>query len=327
MSNNRFHWALSGIAGAVLATAAFLGGPASAQTKYPTKPVRLVVATPAGTSPDVSARFIAERLAKDLGQTVFVDNKPGGSSIIAADFVAKAAADGYTLFYATAPAISLNPHLFAKLPYKASDFVPIIHLVVVPFVLSVSTNSPYKSVQEVLEAAKRQPGKMTYSSHGEGTPNHVAMLELLQKTGATMTHVPYKDGGILDVMSGVVDWTFAPSADAIPQIKAGKLRALAVSANARMPTLPDVPALSEIFSGSQLYSWNGILAPLGTPPEVIDRLSAPLQKIAASSEFQRYLLDLGLIPGGGTPAEFRSFLAKDFENWGAVVKQNGIRLD
>ena len=206
-------------------------------------------------------------------------------------------------------------------------FVPIIHLVVVPFVLSVSTNSPYKSVQEVLEAAKRQPGKMTYSSHGEGTPNHVAMLELLQKTGATMTHVPYKDGGILDVMSGVVDWTFAPSADAIPQIKAGKLRALAVSANARMPTLPDVPALSEIFSGSQLYSWNGILAPLGTPPEVIDRLSAPLQKIAASSEFQRYLLDLGLIPGGGTPAEFRSFLAKDFENWGAVVKQNGIRLD
>lgn len=327
MSINRFRSALSRRTVSVLATVVLLSGSVFAQAPFPTKPVRLVVATPAGTSPDVSARFIAERLTRDLGQPVLVDNKPGASSIIGADAVAKAPADGYTLFYGTAPAISLNPHLFAKLPYKPSDFVPIIHLVDVNFVLSVRADSPYKSVDDVLQAAKRQPGKLTYSSHGEGTPNHVAMLELLQKTGATMTHVPYKDGGILDVMSGVVDWTFAASADAIPQIKGGKLRALAVSAKGRMPSLPGVPALSESYPGSQLYSWNGILAPRGTPPGVVDRLSVALQKIAASSEFRQYLLELGLVPGGGTPAEFGSFLAKDFENWGAVVKRNGIRLD
>ena len=327
MSINRFRSVLALRAACVLATAAFLVGAAFAQTAFPTKPVRLVVATPAGTSPDVSARFIAERLSRDLGQPVLVDNKPGASSIIGANAVAKAPADGYTLFYGTAPAISLNPHLFAKLPYKASDFVPVIHLLDVPFVLSIRADSPYKSVDDVLQAAKRQPGKLTYSSHGEGTPNHVAMLELLQKTGVTMTHVPYKDGGILDVMSGVVDWSLAASADAIPQIKGGKLRALAVSANGRMPSLPGIPALAESFPGSQLYSWNGILAPSGTPPEVVDRLSLALQKIATSSEFRKYLLDLGLIPNGGTPAEFGSFLAKDSENWGAVVKRNAIRLD
>jgi len=327
MSINRFRAALSRRTASVLTAAMLVGGSVFAQTAFPTKPIRLVVATPAGTSPDVSARFVAERLSRDLGQPVLVDNKPGASSIIGADTVAKAPADGYTLFYGTAPAISLNPHLFTKLPYKSSDFVPIIHLVDVPFVLSVRASSPYKTVDEVLQAAKQQPGKLTYASHGPGTPNHVAMLELLQKTGATMTHVPYKDGGILDLMSGVVDWAFVASADAIPQIKGGKLRALAVSANGRMPSLPGIPALSESFPGSQLYSWNGILAPRGTPAEVVDRLSAPLQKIAASSEFRQYLLELGLIPAGGTPAEFRSFLARDFDNWGAVVKQNSIRLD
>jgi len=327
MSLNRFLPVLSRRAASVFALAALVSGSVFAQTPYPTKPVRLVVATPAGTSPDVSARFIAERLTRDLGQPVLVDNKPGASSIIGADAVAKAPADGYTLFYGTAPAISLNPHLFTKLPYKPSDFVPIIHLVDVNFVLSVRADSPYKSVEDVLQAAKRQPGKLTYSSHGEGTPNHVAMLELLQKTGATMTHVPYKDGGIMDVMSGVVDWTFAASADAIPQIKGGKLRALAVSAKGRMSSLPGIPALSEGYPGSQLYSWNGILAPRGTPAAVVDRLSVALQKIIASSDFQKYTAEAGLVPAGGAPGEFGAFLAKDFENWGAIVKRNGIRLD
>jgi tripartite-type tricarboxylate transporter receptor subunit TctC len=327
MSINRFSSAFSRRTASLLVAASFLAGAVYAQTPYPTKPVRLVVATPAGTSPDVSARFIAERLTRDLGQPVLVDNKPGASSIIGADAVAKAPADGYTLFYGTAPAISLNPHLFTKLPYKPSDFVPIIHLVDVNFVLSVRADSPYKSVEDVLQAAKRQPGKLTYSSHGEGTPNHVAMLELLQKTGATMTHVPYKDGGIMDVMSGVVDWTFAASADAIPQIKGGKLRALAVSAKGRMSSLPGIPALSEGYPGSQLYSWNGILAPRGTPAAVVDRLSVALQKIIASSDFQKYTAEAGLVPAGGAPGEFGAFLAKDFENWGAIVKRNGIRLD
>jgi len=327
MSINRFRPILSRRGACVLAIAAFLGGSVFAQTTFPTKPLRLVVTTPAGTSPDVSARFIADRLSKDLGQPVLVDNKPGASSIIGADFVAKAPADGYTLLFGTSPAISLNPHLFAKLPYKNTDFAPIIHLADVPFVLGVRAESPHKSVDDVLQAAKRQPGKMTYASHGEGTPTHVAMLELLQKNGATMTHVPYKDGGIMDVLSGVVDWSLAASADAIPQIKGGKLRPLAVSAKARMPSLPDVPTLAEAYPGSLMYSWNGILAPRGTPAEVVNRVSVALQKIAASNEFRQYLLGVGLVPAGGTAADFSAFLARDYENWGAVVKRNNIRLD
>lgn len=327
MSINRSLSVLSRRAACVLATTAFLGASVFAQTAFPSKPIRLVVTTPAGTSPDVSARFIGERLSKDLGQPVIVDNRPGGSSIIGADYVAKAPADGYTLLYGTSPAISLNPHLFAKLPYKTSDFAPIIHLADVPFVLGVRADSPYKSVDDVLQAAKRQPDKLTYASHGEGTPTHVAMLELLQKNGATMTHIPYKDGGIMDVMSGVVDWSLAASADAIPQIKGGKFRPLAVSAKTRMPSLPDIPTLAEAYPGSLMYSWNGILAPRGTPAEVINRLSVALQKVAASNEWRQYLLGVGLIPGGGTAADFSAFLAKDFENWGAVVKRNNIRLD
>jgi tripartite-type tricarboxylate transporter receptor subunit TctC len=327
MSLSPYRAVFSSCASALFAAATLLCGSAIAEPVFPAKPIRLIVGTPAGSSPDVSARFIAERLTRDLGQPVLVDNKPGASSIIAGTALAAAPGDGYTLFYATAPAISLNPLLYAKLPYKPTEFVPIIHLVDVPFVLSVRADSPYKTVDEVLKAAKQNPDKLTYSTHGEGAPNHVAMLELLQKTGATMTHVPYKDGGVLDVMSGVIDWAFVASADAIPQIKGGKLRALAVSANGRMPSLPGIPALSEGFPGSQLYSWNGVVAPRGTPADVVDRLSTALQKIAVSSEFQQYLLGAGLIPAGGTPGEFRSFLAKDLENWGAVVRRNNIRLD
>ena len=327
MSTNRFRSAVSRRVALALATAALLSGSAFAQTTYPTKPVRIVVPWPAGASPDVTARFIADRLTKDLGQPVLIDNRPGASQIIGTDLVAKAPADGHTLLYTAAPSVSLNPHVFSKLPYKPSDLMPVIQVVEVPFVMIVRTNSPYKSVDELLQAAKREPGKLNYATYGDGTPSHIAGLQLLQKTGTTMTAIPYKDGGILSVMSGDVDFSMEASAAAIPQIKGGKLRALAVSANKRMSSLPDVPVLSEILPGNQLHSWNGIFAPRGTPPEVLDRLSVALQKIIASSEFQQNAVELGLIPVGGTQAQFRSFLAKDFEEWGDVVKRNNIRLD
>jgi len=314
-------------AASVLAAAALLCGSAFAQTPFSQKPIRMVVPFPAGASPDVTARFIADRLAKELGQPVFVDNKPGASQIIGTDVVAKAPADGSALLYTAVPSVSLNPHVFSKLPYKASDLVPVIHVVEVPFVLIVRANSPYKSVDDLVQAAKREPGKLNYATYGNGTPSHVAALQLLQNTGTTMTDVPYKDGGILDVISGVVEFSMEASAAAIPQIKAGKLRALAVSANKPVPSLPGTPLLSEILPGNQLHSWNGIFAPRGTPPQVLDRLSVALQKIVASSEFQQNAIELGLLPVGGTRAEFGSFLAKDFEEWGAVVKRNNIRLD
>jgi len=327
MSINLFRCAVSRRTASVFAAAALLSASVFAQATFPTKPVRLVVPWPPGASPDVTARFIAERLTKDFGQPVIIDNRPGASQIIGTDAVAKAPADGYTLLYTAAPSVSLNPHVFTKLPYKASDLVPVIHVVEVPFVLIVRANSPYKSVDDLVQAAKRAPGKLNYATYGEGTPSHIAALQLTQKTGTTVTAIPYKDGGMLAIMSGDVEFSMEASAAAIPQIKGGKVRALAVSANERVPSLPGVPTLSEILPGNQLHSWNGILAPRGTPAEVRDRLSAALQKIVASAEFRQNALELGLIPVGGTQAEFGSFLAKDFEEWGAIVKRNGIRLD
>jgi tripartite-type tricarboxylate transporter receptor subunit TctC len=194
-------------------------------------------------------------------------------------------------------------------------------------VLVVRADSPYKSVDDLVQAARRAPGKLNYATYGEGTPSHIAGLQLLQKTGTTMTAIPYKDGGILSVIGGDVEFSMEASAAAIPQIKGGKLRGLAVSANARVPSLPGVPVLSEILPGDNLHSWNGIFAPRGTPTETLDRLSAAFQKIVSSSEFKQYATDLGLITVGGTRAQFASFLAKDYEEWGAIVKRNNIRLD
>jgi tripartite-type tricarboxylate transporter receptor subunit TctC len=312
----------------VAAAAAGLALPfAHAQASYPSRAIRLVVTLPAGTSADVMARFIAERLARELGQPVIVDNKPGASSIIGAQAVAAANADGYTLLYGLAPSISLNPHLYRKLPYKAADFTPIIHLLDVPFVFVVRADSPWRSVQDVFHAARAQPGKLSYASYGEGSPNHVAVLQMLHVTGATMTHVPYKDGGLNDVLGGSVDCALEVTAMAMPHITSGKLRPLAVSAHGRIDKLPEVRTLQEAGLGAALYSWNGLFAPAATPPEIVARLAAAMQDITARPEFRQKVLDFTQVPRGGTPAEFAAFLARDSENWGSVVSRARIRID
>jgi tripartite-type tricarboxylate transporter receptor subunit TctC len=300
---------------------------AAAQTNYPSKLIRIVVTLPAGSSPDVMTRFIGERLTKELGQPVIVENRPGASSIIGAQSVAAAPADGYTLLCGLAPSISLNPHLFRKLPYKVSDFVPIIHLLDVPFVLVVRADSPYHTVQDLFHAAKANPGKLTYASYGEGSPNHVAVLQLLHTVGATMTHIPYKDGGLNDLIGGQVDCSLEVTAMAVAQIQAGKLRPLVVSADARIPKLPDVPTFAEANLGAPLYSWNGLFAPAGTPPEVLARLSSVMQGIASRPDFRQKVLDFSQVPRGGTAPEFAAFLARDSKAWGEVVARNNIRID
>jgi len=300
---------------------------ARAQGSYPNKVIRLVVTLPAGTSPDVMARFIGERLTRELGQPVIVENRPGASSIIGAQAVASAPADGYTLLYGLAPSISLNPHLYKKLPYKVSDFTPIIHLLDVPFLLVVRADSPYRSVQDLFQAAKAKPGKLTYASYGEGSPNHVAVLQLLQTVGATMTHVPYKDGGLNDLLGGQIDCSLEVTAMAMPHIQTGRLRALVASARSRLDKLPDVPTLPEVNLGESLYSWNGLFAPAGTPPEIVARLATVMQDITARADYRQKVLDFSQVPRGGTPAEFAAFLAKDSQAWGQVVARNHIRID
>ncbi|HSV81371.1 MAG TPA: tripartite tricarboxylate transporter substrate binding protein [Ramlibacter sp.] len=298
-----------------------------AQGGYPNRPIRLVVTLPAGTSADVMARFIAERLTRDLGQPVVVDNRPGASSIIGAQAVASAPADGYTLLYGLAPSISLNPHLYRKLPYKAADFTPIIHLLDVPFVLVVRSDSPFRTVQDLFSAARARSGRLSYASYGEGSPNHVAVLQMLQTAGATMTHVPYKDGGLNDVLGGQVDCSLEVTAMAMPHIAAGKLRPLVVSAHTRLDRLPEVRTLQEAGLGTALYSWNGLFAPAGTPPEAIARLAAAMQDITSRADFRQKVQDFTQVPRGGTPADFAAFLAKDSQNWGNVVARGNIRID
>ena len=273
------------------------------------------------------ARFVAERAGRELGQPIVVDNRPGASSIIGAQAVATAPADGYTLLYGLAPSFSLNPHLFRKLPYKTADFVPIIHLLDVPFVLVVRADAPHRSARDLMQAAKAQPGTLSYSSYGEGSPNHVAVLQMLQVHGATMTHVPYKDGGLPDVVAGRVDSALEVTAMAMPHIQSGKLRPLAVSARERLPQWPDVPTLAELNFGAPLYSWNGVFAPAGTPPEVVQRIATVLQGIAAGPEFRQKVLDFTQVPIGGTPKDFAAFLARDSEAWGKVITGSHIRLE
>jgi len=300
---------------------------AQAQGEYPNRVIRLVVTLPAGTSADAMARFVAERLGKELGQTVIVENKPGASSILGAQSVASAAADGYTLLYGLAPSISLNPHVFKKLPYKASDFVPIIHLLDAPFVLVVRADSPYRSVHELVKAAQAQPDRLTYASYGQGSPNHVAVLQFLRTVGATMTHVPYKDGGLMDLVGGRIDCSLDVTAMAVPQIEAGKLRPLVVSARSRLERLPNVPTFAEAGLGEPLYAWNGIFAPAGTPPNVLARLAGALQLVTSRPDFQHKVREFVQVPRGGTPADFAAFLAKDFAAWGQAVAVSKIQLD
>ncbi len=302
------------------------GGRSLAKAGYPERPIRLVMTLPAGTSADTMARFIAEKLHAELGQAVWVDNRPGASSNIGYQAAATAPADGYTLLYGLLSVI-LNPHLFKTLSFKPSDFTPIIHLLDVPFVLVVRADSPYRTVQELMQAAKANPDKLTYPSYGLGSANHVAMLQMLQVTDAKMIHVPYKDGGLNDLLGGRIDCSLDVTATTIPHITSGALRPLVVSTRQRLEELPDVPTFEEARLGVPLYSWNGIFARAGTPPEVTNRLSSALQTIASRDDFRKKVKEFLQIPRGGTPEEFVAFLKQDSDNWGRIVAKAGIQIE
>lgn len=299
-----------------------------AQTaSYPSKPVRVVVPFPAGTSPDVMARFWGEKLSKTTGQPFVIDNKPGASSIIGAQAVATAPADGYTLLYTVGNTTSLNPFIYKSLPYKTTDFVAVNHTLNVPYVLVTSAKSPIKTTADLIAAAKEKPGQLNYASYGQGTTMHVLMVRVLEAAGVSMTHVPYKDGGMIDLINGSVAASLEPSTTAIPQIKAGKLRALAVSSPERMNMLPDVPTIGETLPGLNGDSWHGLLAPRNTPPEVVTKLSSLMSAVIESKEFREKAQDYGLTPVGGSAADFQKFIVEDANLWGGVVRKNNIKLD
>lgn len=302
---------------------------AVAQAAFPERPITLVVPYAPGGGADAAARLLATRMGARLGTSIIVDNRPGASGTIGASQVAKARADGYTVLYDATP-FSINPHLFAKLPYARSALQPLSLVLLMPNVVVVKADSPVRSVADLAARAKAQPGKINFASGGSGTVQRLAAELFRQRLELDMVHVPYKSGGpaIADVMGGQVDFIFGTMAATYPLVTGGKLRALAVAAPQRSARLPDVPTVSEtVIPGYEAYEWNGIFLPTGTPEPVAARLHQALSEVLQEAEVRQRLSDLGAQPMASTPAEFAAFLQKEDAKWGEVVRKGAIVLD
>ncbi|WP_428145260.1 tripartite tricarboxylate transporter substrate binding protein [Delftia acidovorans] len=315
------------LAGTLIAACALAA--AVAQAAFPERPITLVVPYAPGGGADAAARLLATRMGARLGTSIIVDNRPGASGTIGASQVAKARADGYTVLYDATP-FSINPHLFAKLPYARGALQPLSLVLLMPNVVVVKADSPVRSVADLAARAKAQPGKINFASGGSGTVQRLAAELLRQRLDLDMVHVPYKSGGpaIADVMGGQVDFMFGTMAATYPLVTGGRLRALAVAAPQRSARLPDVPTVSEtVIPGYEAYEWNGIFLPTGTPEPVAARLHQALAEVLQEAEVRQRLSDLGAQPMGTTPAEFAAFLQKEDAKWGEVVRKGAIVLD
>jgi tripartite-type tricarboxylate transporter receptor subunit TctC len=319
--------ALAACAGVGLALAA-PSLPAFAQD-YPARQVTLVVPYPAGGGTDILARRLGQRLADRLGKPVVIENRAGGGTVIAANAVARSAADGYTLLVAPSGMLTINPTLYRQLPYDAiKDFAPIALITNVPFVLVIHPGLPAKSVTEFVAHAKARPGQLSYASPGTGTMGHLAAEYLKSLTGIEMPAVPYKGNmpALTDVVAGHVHLTFTDPAISPPLIREGKVRALGVTSLMRAAAVPDVPPLAEAgLPGFEAVSWHMIVAPAGTPQAVVDKLRAEIKAVVASPEMRKQIAEIGLIPVDTPPAdELRRFIAAESERWGALVRKLGI---
>ena len=300
-------------------------------TAYPSKPLRVITSSPPGSPPDVSARIIGERLAAEIGQAVVIDNRPGAIGTIGLQAVAKASPDGYT-FGIVSMSHVLAPSLLAQLPYDlVRDFVPVTQLAWASHVLVVRTSSPWKSVNDLVIFAKSRPGQITFASGGNATPAHVSGEFLKQRTGIDIRHIPFKGAiaGIAAVLGGDVDLMFAAATASGPYIKTGKLRALATPAPLRSPAFPDVPTMVELgFAGFEIREWHGVVAPAGTPREIVARIAGEIAKVTSASETKEQLALHGLEPPVQTEREaFGALLRSELQRWSGVVREARIRAD
>ena len=313
----------------MLAIAAATLSSIAAIATWPGKPVRMVVPFTPGGGTDIIARTLGQGMAKELGQPVVIENKPGGGTIIGTEAVARSAPDGYTLLVATF-AHAVNPSMQPSLPYAwDKDFAPVILIGRGPNVLVVRADSAYRSVKDVIDAAKANPGKLTYASFGNGTSAHLAGEMFTNLAKIEVTHVPYKGFGaaITDVLGGQVDMIFGTAAGVAGFIANGKVRALGATSAERSPALPDVPAIAETVPGYRVESWYGIYAPAGTPPDIVAKLNAVIAKVARTDEFRRRVEPEGLAISAGSPAELDQFVRGEQARWRKVVHENHIRAD
>ncbi|MDB5943856.1 MAG: Tripartite-type tricarboxylate transporter, receptor component TctC [Ramlibacter sp.] len=312
-----------------LATAAIAAATAQAQPAYPSKPIQLVVGYAAGGGTDLLARVVASKMAEGLGQPVVIDNKVGAQSIIAAQHVAKAAPDGYTILLGPSGPMSMNPAIYSKLPYAPlRDFAPISLLGSFPLILAVGQNHPAKTVQQLVDYGKANPDKSNYGA--SAAPFQLAAELFKQKTGTAFQHIAYKGSNesVNATATGEVTMTLADPPPLVGQVKAGRVRPLAITTPARHPAWPDVPTMREAgFADMDIALWTGILAPAGTPPAIIKRLQDEVARVLKLPDVRERILALGIDPVASTPEEFSRVIATDIAKWTAVAKAANIKAD
>jgi tripartite-type tricarboxylate transporter receptor subunit TctC len=331
-------WPLTSLAQTAAPGAAPTAAPGAtpATTGWPNKPVRIVVPFAAGGTTDILARALAPELAKAFGQPFVIENKPGAGGNVGADLVAKSAPDGYSLLMGTVGTQSINVSLYPKMPYDpVRDFAPITLVAGVPNVLVLNPAKAealkINSVADLVRYARANPGKLNMASSGNGTSIHLAGELFKAMTGTFMVHFPYRGSGpaLLDLMGGTMDLMFDNLPSALPQIKAGKLKALAVTSAQRSAAVPELPTIAEAgpVKGFDASSWFGLVAPAGTPADIVNRLHQESAKALASAALKERLLSQGAIPGGNTPAEFTAYIAAETAKWAQVVKASGAKVD
>ena len=314
---------------ALTAASGLIGGSALAQA-WPSRPISLIVPFAAGGTTDVLARAVGQELSKSLGQPVLVESKPGAGATVGADFVAKAKPDGYTLLMG-AVHHTIASSVYKKLPYDfQKDLLPITTVALVPNLLVVNPAVPAKNVSELLALAKASPGKVSYGSAGNGTAHHLIGAQFEAMGGVQLLHVPYKGSGplVTDLLGGQITMSFDTITPVLPHIKAGKLRALAITTNKRSPALPDVPTLDEAgLKGFNLGTWFGVLAPAGTSREIVSRLNLEMVKIIHSPEFKKRMDDIGAEPVGNTPEQMAQQIKDDTERFSKLVRDAKVSIE
>ena len=304
---------------------------AFAQEPYPNRPIHLVVPYPPGALTDLLGRTIADRLSAALEQPVVVDNKPGAGTLVGAEFVAKQAADGYTLLMATSTTLGISPALYRPSPVNpVRDFAPISPVGTVNFFLIANAKFPAKNVKEMIDAIKAAPGRYNYASVGSGSPHHLFMESLKTEYGLDIQHVPYKGtpAALTDLLTGNIQIMFCDATIAVPNIQAGKVVALGTSAAKPTTLLADIPSIAATVSGYDWQAWQGIVAPAGTPKDIVTRLAAELQRIQASTDFKEQLVKFGMEPfPPQSPEQFAAMIATEQARWAKAIKDSGAKVD
>ncbi|MCZ2495877.1 tripartite tricarboxylate transporter substrate binding protein [Xylophilus sp. Kf1] len=304
---------------------------AHAQEAWPARPITLVVPFPAGGTTDIVARLAGVELSRELGQPVVIDNRPGAGGNIGAQMVARAAPDGYTLVMGTVGTHAINPSLYKKMPYDhLKDFAPISRVANVPNLLVANTSQPFKTVPELIAYAKANPDKLTFASSGNGTSIHLAGELFKVLTGVKMQHIPYKGSApaLADLIAGQTSIMFDNLPSSISFVRAGKLRPIAITTQARSAELPDVPTVSESgVPGFDAGSWFGLLAPANTPPAIVKRIDDALMKVMETTDLKKKIMDQGGVPVAETPDKFAAYIRAETTKWAKVVKESGASVD